>query len=70
MNLLKLEGYQPTPELELAVKDAIETGVFVMKNIAKKSAVTVVVPASPEIPAVTEPVAVAVDPPVDVIPVA
>jgi len=35
MNLLKLEGYQPTPELEEAVKSAIETGVFVMKNIVK-----------------------------------
>lgn len=33
MNLLKLEGYVPTPELEAAVRDAIETGVFVMKNI-------------------------------------
>lgn len=38
MNLLKLEEYQPTPELEAAVKDAIETGVFVMKNIVKPSA--------------------------------
>jgi len=39
MNLLKLEGYQPTPELEAAVRDAIETGVFVMKNIVKPKVV-------------------------------
>lgn len=43
MNLLKLEGYQSTPELEKAVKDAIETGVFVMKNIVKTSVAVPVV---------------------------
>lgn len=43
MNLLKLEGYQQTPELEKAVKDAIETGVFVMKNIVKPSVAATVV---------------------------
>lgn len=44
MNLLKVGGYEPTPELEAAVKDMIETGVFVMKNIAKPDIQTVVVP--------------------------
>lgn len=44
MNLLKVGGYEPTPELEAAVKDMIETGVFVMKNIAKLDTGTVVVP--------------------------
>lgn len=38
MNLLKLEGYEPTPELETAVKDMIETGVFALKNIVKAPA--------------------------------
>ncbi|EGW36423.1 hypothetical protein [Desulfosporosinus sp. OT] len=37
MNLLKVGGYEPTPELETAVKDMIETGVFVMKSIDKSS---------------------------------
>lgn len=43
MNLLKLQGYTTTPELEAAVKDAIETGVFVMKNIVKPNVATTVV---------------------------
>ena len=66
MNLLKLEGYQPTPELEVAVKDAIETGVFVMKNINKPSVVTPVVvtpvvQGTTEVTAAPDPVAVAED---------
>lgn len=39
MNLLKVGGYEPTPELQAAVKDMIETGVFIMKNIDKPSVV-------------------------------
>ena len=66
MNLLKLEGYQPTPELEAAVKDAIETGVFVMKNIVKPIVVAPVVPVPSDVTAVTEPVAVVADPTVPV----
>lgn len=38
MNLLKLEGYAPNPELETAVKDMIETGVFALKNFGKAPA--------------------------------
>ncbi|KLU66781.1 hypothetical protein DEAC_c14490 [Desulfosporosinus acididurans] len=32
MNLLKLEGFTPTPELEDAVKGAIEAGKFAVNN--------------------------------------
>ncbi|MDQ7094293.1 hypothetical protein REC12_11900 [Desulfosporosinus sp. PR] len=47
MNLLKLEGYTPTPELETAVKDAIETGVFVLKSINPKPQVADTTPVAP-----------------------
>lgn len=66
MNLLKLEGYEPTPELETAVKDAIETGVFVMKNIVKPSAAKSDAPVpsdSSQGTTAPEPAVVAVDPP-------
>lgn len=32
MNMLKVAGYEPTPEIQQAVKDMIETGVFDMKK--------------------------------------
>jgi len=62
INLLKLEGYQPTPELEAAVKDAIETGVFVMKNIVKSSVAVPEAQKTGETTAVPESVTVSADP--------
>ncbi|WP_088227772.1 hypothetical protein [Desulfosporosinus sp. FKB] len=34
MNMLKIAGYEPTPEIQKAVKDMIETGVFDMNSSA------------------------------------
>jgi len=40
INLLKLEGYTPTPEMETAIKDVIEAGVFIMKSSTSSAAIT------------------------------
>ncbi|KLU64000.1 hypothetical protein DEAC_c39940 [Desulfosporosinus acididurans] len=45
MNMLKIAGYEPTPEIQKAVKDMIETGVFDM-NSSSPSVETV--PAVPD----------------------
>lgn len=42
MNMLKIAGYEPTPEIQKAAKDMIETGVFDMNKdgVTKDTLVT------------------------------
>ena len=51
INLLKVGGYTPTPELETAIKDMIETGVFVMKSVSPQLATAALAtPIKPDAP--------------------
>ena len=44
MNMLKIAGYNPTPEIQQGIKDMIETGVFTLNNSVPAANVTATPP--------------------------